>query len=215
MPYRTTSVRRDLPSILLLAAMAGASAWAWSRAPDVVPTHWGLTGEIDGHGPKALALLLVPAIAAGLLAFLRWLHAGIGDTRALAATRALTVGFFGVLHAKLVASSVGAPVDLSGLVWIGLGALFVGLACTFPYLPPNSTTGIRTAHTLGSDLAWRRTHRVGAVTFGLVGVVTAVAGWLHPALGVAALVAGNLANLVFVSIYAARVWQEDPDRRMP
>ena len=43
----------------LLGLMASISAWAWSAAPERVPIHWNLQGEVDGYGSKAFGLLFL------------------------------------------------------------------------------------------------------------------------------------------------------------
>lgn len=69
-------VRRDLPFLVLIAAMLALSALAWSPASKRVPTDWGFAGRADAPRPKTFGPLMIPATAAGMLLFLRLLHSG-------------------------------------------------------------------------------------------------------------------------------------------
>ncbi|HEY7071906.1 MAG TPA: DUF1648 domain-containing protein [Acidimicrobiales bacterium] len=71
---RTRGTLQDVGVGLLLPAaivLVATVPWlvAWSDLPDPVATHWGLTGDPDGHTSPALALALVvvPAVAAALV----------------------------------------------------------------------------------------------------------------------------------------------------
>lgn len=39
-------------SAVLLAFMIGYTIFAWLKLPEQIPTHWGLTGKIDGWGSR-------------------------------------------------------------------------------------------------------------------------------------------------------------------
>ena len=52
-------LRREWPAVLLIALMFVASALLWPSAPERVPAHWGLPGEPDEDGPKAVRLLVI------------------------------------------------------------------------------------------------------------------------------------------------------------
>ncbi|MBV8489045.1 MAG: DUF1648 domain-containing protein, partial [Candidatus Eremiobacteraeota bacterium] len=52
--------------VALLLLSAGLSIWTYPHAPDMVPSHWGANGQIDGHMPKFWGLTLVPAVMAML-----------------------------------------------------------------------------------------------------------------------------------------------------
>lgn len=57
-------------SLLIVAAMVGLSAWAWPLIPDTarVAVHFDVNGVANGFAGKELALLMLPAMAAGVIA---------------------------------------------------------------------------------------------------------------------------------------------------
>ena len=76
---RNFSWRRELPALLMISAMFVASALLWPSVPERVPIHWGLSGEPDAYGSKAVGLLLVPAVA--LLVYVSMLGPEYTDPR--------------------------------------------------------------------------------------------------------------------------------------
>ena len=50
--------QRELPQLALLLVMFAVSGIVWNDAPDALPVHWNLWGEVDRYGGKAEALLL-------------------------------------------------------------------------------------------------------------------------------------------------------------
>ncbi len=54
-------------SLALVVAVLLGSSLVYGRLPDRVPTHWNSRGEVDAHGPQAVAAFAVPAVLVGLL----------------------------------------------------------------------------------------------------------------------------------------------------
>jgi len=60
------SLRTELPQWIVIGAMFFAAAICWPYAPDRMPVHWNLAGEIDGYGGKFIGLLLLPLTLLGI-----------------------------------------------------------------------------------------------------------------------------------------------------
>ena len=67
------TVKSELPSIVCLAAMAAMLALAWPSAPERIPVHWGLKGEIDRYGTRFEGLALLPIMGVAIYLLLRFL----------------------------------------------------------------------------------------------------------------------------------------------
>ena len=83
------------------------------------------------------------------------------------------VTLLGGVHVLTVAAALGADLEISRLVLIGTGLLFVVIGNYLPKVRPNYLMGIRTPWTLASDLSWTRTHRLGGRLFVIEGLVLA------------------------------------------
>ncbi len=209
--------RSELPQLVFIAAMFLAAIAAWPFAPDRLPVHWNLQGEVDGYAGKATGLLLVPAITLGIYLLLLWLpridprYANyVRFEGTYLAIRVTLVMFLTLLYGATLLAAFGQPIDVGLVISLGVGGLFVVLGSLVHRLQPNWFVGIRTPWTLSSDLAWKKTHRVGGWLFLLLGPMVAAigvvrAGWY---LAVTLVVGGvGLAGLV---VYSYWVYRHDP-----
>ena len=120
---RTRRTVQDVSVAVLLPATIALVAtlpWlvAWSDLPDPVATHWGLTGDPNGHASPtvALVLLVVPAVAAAVVLAAVAVHTrrdrGKGPVPsgpALAGVLAAGLGaLFAVLSLAVVVANAGA-----------------------------------------------------------------------------------------------------------
>ncbi len=211
-------------SAAVVAAMTLLSAWAWTQLPAgaQVPIHWGIDGQVDGYASKEVGLSLLPvttiAIAALLAVIPRFEPRRANLERSGKAYGAIwitVVTLLGGIHVLTVAAALGADLEISRLVLIGTGLLFVVIGNYLPKVRPNYLMGIRTPWTLASDLSWTRTHRLGGRLFVIEGLVLAVLGLLDvgPELLAVTIIGAIVVLLVIVSAYSYQVWKVDPEKR--
>jgi uncharacterized membrane protein len=113
-----------------------------------------------------------------------------------------------------VLTAVGRPVDVTRIVPVGLGILFLVTGNYFGRLRSNFVAGIRTPWTLSSELSWNRTHRAAGRLFVGLGLLLALLGltgswtatWIV-ALG------GTFTGVGFLFVYSYLVWKRDPDKQ--
>lgn len=220
-------LRRPLAAAaLLVVGMVAASAWAWPQLPDDarVPIHWGIGGEIDGTAPKPFGLLFLPALTAIVLVLLRvtprfeprrsnLARSGRAYGTLVVALAALLAG----LHGVVVLTALGEPIEVTTVVGLGIGGLFVILGNVLGTIRSNYLFGIRTPWTLSSDLSWNRTHRFGGRLWFLLGLLLMATGFADlPGEGLFALLLGGLAvTMAAIVWYSYRIWSLDPERRDP
>jgi Predicted integral membrane protein len=219
-------VRRRLIifSAIVVGAMLvlDASAWIALPADAQVPIHWGPDGQVDGYASKTVGLLLLPLVTLGV-ATLLWVIPLIEPRRAnieksgkaYAAIWVSVVLLMAAIDVVAVAAALGADLDMTLIVFVATGALFIVIGNYLPKVRPNYLMGIRTPWTLTSDLAWDRTHRVGGRAFVLEGLAFILVGLVRPSPEtlVVVLIGGIAIMLVFVVAYSYRVWQTDPLKR--
>jgi uncharacterized membrane protein len=214
--------RSELVQLGLIAAMFIAAALAWPYAPERMPTHWNLQGEVDGYGGKFAGLLLVPLMALGLYALLLVLprlDPGYVNYRTFAAAynliRITLVVFMAALYAVTVAAGLGAGVDVCMVVSLGVGALLVVLGNVLGKIRPNWFVGVRTPWTLSSKLSWNKTHRLAGWLFIVLGPLLAVSGIARSSWLLVATLAAGGAGLAWLVVYSYLVYRTDPDRMTP
>ena len=153
-----------------IVAMLIFGAVVYSRLPDQVPTHWNIYGQVDTMMDRLQAVLLLPALTAGL-----WLlMLGLPRIDPLRASYAAFAGtyqlfvnalvlFMLALYVVSLGAALGWNINVPQMIGIGVGLLFMLLGNEMGRLKPNWFAGIRTPWTLSDPEIWRRTHRFGVV----------------------------------------------------
>ncbi len=216
------SWRTELPQWAMIMGMFVLAAITWSRAPAQIPVHWGLSGQVDRYGGKVEGLLVPPLMALGIYLLLLVapridpgrksysLFAASYTTIRLVIVTFLA-GLYGVTHLALR----GYPVDVSTLVPLGVGGLFVVLGNLMGKLRPNWFVGIRTPWTLSSKEAWVKTHRLGGWLFIVTGLGLMGSSLAHAPWASAACIGLLLVAIVGVYAYSYWVWRNDPGKVPP
>jgi uncharacterized membrane protein len=211
-------------SAVVVGALLILSGWAWFQLPAdaQVPIHWGPDGQANGYASKTVGLLLLPFVTLGVAA-LMWVIPAIEPRRtnieksgkAYAAIWVGVVLMLAAVDVVAVAVAMGAELDMTLIVFVATGALFIVIGNYLPKVRSNYLMGIRTPWTLTSDLSWTKTHRLGGRLFVLEGLVFIVVGILRPAPEalIVVLIGGITVMLVFVFAYSYRVWRADPAKR--
>lgn len=189
----TTRFRFGLAG-LFVALSAAASLLAAPELPAELVTHWNEAGEPDGTLPKRTALVLLPALSAGLLGLFAIIPriAPLGEN--IASFRryydwfvVVFSAYLSAVHAGIIAFNLGYEFDFVLLMLAGMAAMFYFTGILLEQAKRNWFVGIRTPWTLSSDEVWDRTHAVGAKLFKLTAVVS-----------LAGLLLGDAAIYVFV-----------------
>jgi uncharacterized membrane protein len=217
-----TGWRLEAPQIALILVMFAAAALAWPTAPDQIPVHWNAAGEVDRYGGKVEGLLLLPLIAAGVYLLMRFLpnvdpgranYARFGG--AYAAIRIGVLALMAAIQGVTLLWVLKRPVDMTLVVPLLVGALFVVVGAVLGKIRPNWFVGVRTPWTLTSKVAWVRTHRLGGWLFlaqGVLFILSGLMGWsaFH------VLVIGSMfAVIAVLFVYSYLVWRADPEKESP
>lgn len=113
-----------LVPVLALVAFAVLAVISWPGLPSRVPSHWGLTGKVDGYLSRGSTLLIMSVLAAVPVAFAGWVHlrrrASLNRVGASALSLSLAILALAVLVQTLYALGGGTG------VWV----ILAGLACS-------------------------------------------------------------------------------------
>lgn len=150
--------------IILLPIIFGVIVW--ENLPDTMTTHWGADGNADGFGGKAFAVFGLPLILLAL--HLICITATLLDKKQKEQNKkALGIVFWIIPFISLFANGIiyGAAFDktfdLSILMPILLGLMFIFIGNYLPKIKQNKTLGIRVTWTLNDEENWNKTHRFG------------------------------------------------------
>lgn len=216
------SWRTELPLWILMAAMFVAACVAWPSAPDRIPIHWGLDGQVNGYGGRFEGLLLLPLITLGVylsMLFVPGLDPGRLNYPLFAGAyyvlRFGLVGFFAVLYGVIHLALHGQPVDMNRIAPLLAGVLLILIGGVLGKIRPNWFVGVRTPWTLSSKTSWVRTHRVAGWVVMLGGLALATAGLVGDQSFIVAAFAATMLGVLWCVIYSYLVWRKDPDRIAP
>jgi uncharacterized membrane protein len=183
-------MRKWIP-LLIIAAAFIASAIAYPRLPETIPTHWNMDGQPDDWSSRAFGALITPVILLLVWGFVRVLPAidprGANYAKFGGAFEAIfdsLMLFLLGMHIVLLRAGLGYPVQIQRIAPFGIGVLLIVIGNLLPRCRPNWFVGIRTPWTLSSDRVWEKTHRFGGRLFVAAGFLIAIAAlfwvqWVH------------------------------------
>jgi uncharacterized membrane protein len=204
----------DVVQWLLVAGMFASGAVAWPNAPEQLPVHWNLAGQVDRYGGKLEGIFGLPVVAL-CVAVLFVVLPRIDPNRARyaqfrVALSALRLGIQVVLagvYAVIVLAAFGGQVNV-GLVVAGLvGALFVLLGAILGQVQPNWFFGIRTPWTLSSEESWSATHHAARWVFPVMGLAIALAGLVQTPWALYLAISTCLGGVLGLVVYSYLVWR--------
>jgi uncharacterized membrane protein len=218
-PYAVNraTLRHDAPILVLLALDLVFGLVVFSRLPERVPVHWGLSGQPNGWGPAWMNAVLLPGVACAVYALLLFIplidpsrrnYALFGDT--VHFFRGVIVTFLVGLHVLVVLASFGEKVDIGLAMRIGVPLLLVAIGNRFGRLRHNFFFGIRVPWTLANEEVWNRTHRMAGRLWVVGGLLLVPAALLPPAPGLAVFVSGMLVLSIVPIVYSAVIFRKLP-----
>jgi len=156
----------------------------YPRFPEMIPTHWGLDGEVDRYNGRYTALIMA-ALPIGLY-FLMTIIPSIDPrrdnyfkhTKAYGMIKQGTILFIILLVWLTNLYSLGWETDISKIVIIGVGVLFMIIGNYLTQIKHNYFVGIRTPWTLANETVWKKTHRVGGMLFVIFGIMMVASSFL-------------------------------------
>ncbi|MFD2172155.1 SdpI family protein [Tumebacillus lipolyticus] len=166
-----------LPLLIILATF-GIGLWAYPQLPDIVPSHWGPDGEIDGYSNKNTILWIMPGIMLLIYLLLLFLPK-IDPNRAsqprnqkvLVLINTLVMVILLGIHCLIISEWLGFGFDMSKLAPVIVGAIFLVIGNFMPRVQHNYFVGIRTPWTLANEEVWRKTHLFSGRVFVVTGLL--------------------------------------------
>lgn len=179
-----TTKTANLVCATVILALAAYVAYVFSGLPDPMPTHWDIAGEANGYMSRnagAATLVLIPIFSVLLFKIIPIISPrGFRTEPFSGVINTLMVGvvvFGAVIAVVAIETALGADMNITKVVLIGVGLLLAFVGNLMGKTRKNFFIGIRTPWTLASDEVWIKTHRLGGwclVGAGLLMVVAAL-----------------------------------------
>lgn len=217
-----TSYRREIPQLVVILAMLAVAVAVWPLAPERLPVHWNLAGEVDRYGGRFEALFVMPIVAAGiylLLLFLPRIDPGRANYESFAKTYALIrtaiLAMLAFFYACMLLAGFGFRVDMQLLTPAAVGIVFCVLGNVAGKIRPNWFVGVRTPWTLSSRESWNKTHRLAGRLFIILGLMLIAVGFIPGPTSLVVVIGVGILMLVWLVVYSYMIWRTDPDRIRP
>jgi uncharacterized membrane protein len=197
-------------ALLLLTAVL------FSRLPEQVPTHWDMSGAVNGTMPRFPGAFLASGLGVVLwfaLPVLRRLDPRRAAYERFEGTFYIVVNTIALVLALVqgltLAYMLGVQLDMVRSLLFGVGIMLIVIGNYMPRLQANWWMGIRTPWTLESDEVWRRTHRFGGRMFFAAGIVTVLATPLPTEAASLVSIAAIVVAAVVPAVYSYVVWRSE------
>lgn len=208
-------MRKWIPLLIVVAAFI-ASAVAFPRLPETMPTHFDMSGQPNGWSSRLFGAWVMPLFLLCMWGLVRVLPAidPRGDNYAKfgGAFEGIIVSimlFMFGMHIIVLRAALGYPVAMQRVVPIGVGVLLVVIGNLLPRARPNWFVGIRTPWTLSSDRVWEKTHRFGGHVFVAGGLLIVLGALVMPQLAHVVLLTVILLCTATVLIYSYVEWKRE------
>jgi uncharacterized membrane protein len=211
-------LKDNIVGLLLTIAAFAVVLVMYPQMPEVVPTHWNIHGVADGHMAKPLGPFVLPLTMVGVLAIFALVRAISPReapverfARAYSILASAVLGFLLVLTFVAALIATGTPVNMTKVVMVAVGVLFVVIGNFMGKVTRNYFVGIRTPWTLSNDEVWYRTHRLGGKVFVVSGLAVILAVMLgQMALALPVLLAAAAIPVVYSYLVYRRLTRASP-----
>ena len=162
-------------------------AFVWDQLPEIVPTHFGISGQPDAYGPK-WTLIILSAVSVGIYFLLRYVpqldprlnQARLSEHYPKLVLLILT--FMGAIQVLIIRSAMTkiAGEAFTNIIFVGVFLLLAGIGNYLNNIKSNYFVGIRTPWTLESEANWRATHQLASRIWFAGGIAMAVLALFLP-----------------------------------
>lgn len=150
----------------------------YPQMPDLIASHWGVNGEVNGYMPKILGLFLMPVISTFMFILFILLPKIDPLKENVVKFKSyydgfilLLTGFLFYLHLVTIFWNLGYRFNMIQVLSPALAALFYYIGILLSHSKRNWFIGIRTPWTLSNDKVWDKTHLMGSKLFKLAAII--------------------------------------------
>ena len=186
----------------------------WSRFPETMTVHWGITGQADGYASPNFVVFGLPLL---MLAF-HWLC--VFSTARDKGNQGRNQKMFRlVLWILPIISNLSLlglyafalDIEFSPVAWtvVPIGLLFAVMGNYMPKTRMNSTMGIKVPWAYSSEENWNATHRFAGKVWVIGGILIALSAFLPTALSVTVMVTAMVVLCVIPIVYSYRFYKRE------
>lgn len=194
----------------------------FSMAPDQIPVHYGVQGQVDRWGSK-YEFILLPVINLLFGAFMVWLARREGkqgremNEQVVSGMTVWILVLFNLIWLFFMWKAINIENIGNGLGDLSLKALMILLFASFiplgnklPKSQRNSFYGLRTKWSMANDRCWQKSQRLGGYVFVISGILGVLLCALLPAKwGCIIMVASLAITIVACVVGSYRIYRQE------
>jgi uncharacterized membrane protein len=185
-------------------------AWYFSpMMPDMMASHWGMNGEVNGWMPKQVAMYVMPCMATFTFIIFMVISRLEMNGRSIAEFRSafeffcvVFLLFLMYVYAMIIAWGMGIRFDMGAMLSPGFAVIMYAMGELLQRSKPNYFVGIRTRATIDNPDVWEKTHKAGARMF-YIGAIVALFGAVFPKLAIVFIILPFIIITVALGAYAS------------
>jgi len=200
--------------IIVLLSIIGTII-IFDRIPEKVPGHFNFSGEVDRYDNKSSLFFTatLPLILYLLMIFLPKIDpkrsSYLKHYKAYGIFQIAIVLFLIVIHWLVVLISLGYSINVGILVRVGVGILFLIIGNYMGQIRQNYFFGIKTPWTLANERVWRKTHRVGGISFVISGLLLIITSFTKGTFALIAFITSLIIAVVIPYGYSYLEYKRD------
>ena len=167
--------------VCLLPLFAGAALYP--RLPEIMVTHWDVSGNANGWSSRAATVFGLPLFILALHLVCFYAESRETKKNRNPVLRTVLLWFCPAVSllsgAMTLGTGLGYEMHISTVVPVFVGLLFLILGNYLPKIRQNRTMGIKLPWTLASEENWTRTHRAAGFTWVAAGLLMLLSALLR------------------------------------
>jgi len=203
-----------LAALLILLVSVAIGIYFYPRMPEVMASHWGINGEVNGYTSKFWGLFLVPIISTGL--FLLFISIPIIDPLKQNIQKfrpyydwfiVMILAFLFYIHMLTLLWNLGLSFNFVQVLVPAYALLIYSIGILLGKARRNWFIGIRTPWTIANEQVWNQTHKLGGRLFRIGGFVTLL-GVIFPSFAFYFLLVPIIAIAILLVVYSYVEYQK-------
>ncbi len=159
--------RYNLKTWILFILSAIAACIVLPDLPEIIPTHFNMSGEVDGYGSRYMIFLapvtiLICQVLAEVCRAIDPKKENYDKFKKYYYQLFFGIGLIMlVMQGVTIAAAFGRNPHVDTIMPVMLGILFIFIGNMMPKFEHNFMAGIKTSWTLANEQVWKETHRFG------------------------------------------------------
>ena len=177
--------KTEIAIIIILIISLVHTIFMYPTLPNVIPTHWNISGQIDGWGHKSMlfifqliswgiyiSMYVVPKIDPKKENYKRFASSYV------AIKLFIILLIICITEVSMITAVNPESVNMSKIASMGISIMFIVMGNYMPKCKQNYTFGVKTPWTLDNEEVWNDTHRFTGFLWVISGVIMLITSLL-------------------------------------